>query len=221
MNKKNYKLIFITLFLLISACSSDRESIESSAELNAPQKIDQEILIENAVTNEVVEHETQIQKKPSFEFANLMPKLIYGVPGTPLEIYFENLALGVDEENFFITTRCSCTFGRQERRRWYGMPTLEDIGEHALEITLKRRSDGEVFKFKTKLNISKESTDLKSLRLLIVGDSITRQQQYPNRLVRKLKKKLDLDVSTFGKISLNLSPYDCLLYTSDAADDMQ
>ena len=43
---------------------------------------------------------------------------------------------------------------------------------------------------------------------LFVGDSITRQQQFPNRVVRYLSDRLRLRISTFGNVQLMLDPYD-------------
>lgn len=169
-----------------------------------------------AIADDPVQTELRLPKATSLDLTNLVPPKVYGISGKPVEIYFQNLGLIGEDDDFFVVTACTCNFGITERRRWIGIPKDSDVGTHTLSILITRQSDKKRFYYSVQIFIKKERTDLTKLRLLIIGDSITRQQFYPNKLVRDLKERLQLDVSTFGNVALSFADGYDVTYTEPA-----
>ena len=114
-----------------------------------------------------------------------LPPVIYGVEGQPVSLYFDNIVLTEKPESYKF--EISCDVGATETRRWTSTPNAQQVGEHLMKIVIKD-GDGKVLdEGSTKLVITpKNSGSGKSLRLLIVGDSLTAATHYPNEMGRLL-----------------------------------
>jgi lysophospholipase L1-like esterase len=109
----------------------------------------------------------------------LVPKAIYAAPGVETSVFFDNL-VNADSNRLGFTVKCS--LGSSERRRWKVTPKDEDAGEHPFEVTVTDL-DGKVLGTgRSILKVApRHAGEGKSLKFLIVGDSLTHANYYPHR----------------------------------------
>ena len=114
-----------------------------------------------------------------------LPPTWYGVPGTPVSLYYDNVVLTETPEQYRFEIRCD--IGTSEERRWTVTPEEKDTGDHSMEVIVKN-SQGQVLeRAKTTLRIApKDAGAGRALKLLIVGDSLTAATAYPNEIARLL-----------------------------------
>lgn len=114
-----------------------------------------------------------------------LPPVVYATPGVPVSIYHDNIVLTQTPENYrfeFI-----CKLGQNEARRWTLTPADADVGDHPVTVTVKDASGKILEQGKTTLHVSPRKAGTgKSLRLLIIGDSLTNASHYPNEIARLL-----------------------------------
>jgi len=114
-----------------------------------------------------------------------LPPAVYAVPGVPLSIYFDNIVLAEHPEEFRFEVQCDA--GRVEATRWTITPRDADTGDHAMEIVVKDARGGTLERAKTTLRVvPRDAGGDRTLRLLIVGDSLTAATLYPNEIARLL-----------------------------------
>ncbi|MCA9075979.1 MAG: sulfatase-like hydrolase/transferase [Planctomycetaceae bacterium] len=114
-----------------------------------------------------------------------LPPQMYAVVGQEMGLYIENVVLSqtLDELRFNVT----CDIGAANDIRWSARPSLEDVGEHSLSLTVAD-SSGETLA-EASLDVIVTAADARAgehVRLLIVGDSLTHATVYPNELARLL-----------------------------------
>lgn len=114
-----------------------------------------------------------------------LPSAIYAVPGVPMSVYFDNIVLTEKPESYRFEVKCDV--GASEARRWTVTAADKDVGSHPMEITV-RDGQGKVLESgKMTLRVSPKNAGAdRSLRLLIVGDSLTAATAYPNEIARLL-----------------------------------
>jgi hypothetical protein len=114
-----------------------------------------------------------------------LPPVVYATPDVQMSIYHDNIVLTEKPEEFRF--EFSCKLGESEARRWTVKPTDRDVGDHPIEIIVKDAGGKVLEKGKTTLHISSRKAGAeKSLRLLIIGDSLTHATHYPNEIARLL-----------------------------------
>lgn len=114
-----------------------------------------------------------------------LPPVVYATPEIEMSIYHDNIVLTEKPEDFRF--EFSCKLGESEARRWTVKPTDSDVGDHPIEIIVKDAGGKVLEKGKTTLHISSRKAGAeKSLRLLIIGDSLTHATHYPNEIARLL-----------------------------------
>ncbi len=116
-----------------------------------------------------------------------LPPTIYGTPEVALSVYYDNIVLTETPEKYRF--EFTCALGKSEDRRWTVTPADRDVGDHPLEVTVKD-AGGKVLEHGTStLHISpREAGKGKTLRLLIVGDSLTHATVYPNEMANLLSR---------------------------------
>jgi hypothetical protein len=109
-----------------------------------------------------------------------LPPVVYATPDVQMSIYHDNIVLTEKPQDYRFEFECK--LGTNEARRWTVKPTDADVGDHPLAITVKDASGKVLEQGKTTLHISprKAGAD-KTLRLLIVGDSLTHATVYSQR----------------------------------------
>lgn len=110
-----------------------------------------------------------------------LPPVLYATPGVEMSIYHDNVVLTETPELWRFEFECS--LGKSEPRRWTVKPADKDVGDHPVSISVKD-SQGHVLESgRLILRVSpRQAGEGKSLRLLIVGDSLTHASIYPNEI---------------------------------------
>ena len=121
--------------------------------------------------------------EPNLELT--LPPRWYAAPGVPMSLYFDNVVLTETPESYRYEVKCD--IGRTEARRWTVTPTDRDVGEHAMTVTVKDDAGKVLQQAKTVLVVASRSAGAdRSLRLHIIGDSLTHMTLYPNEIARLL-----------------------------------
>lgn len=126
-----------------------------------------------------------------------LPRAFYAVTGTEISIYFDNIVLTETPQDFRFNVRCD--IGRVEKSRWTVIPKAGDEGTHPIEITVndssgKERAQGDVMLHVVPAGAGEDRT----VRLLIVGDSLTHATAYPNELASRLSLDGNPDWTMLG-----------------------
>ena len=114
-----------------------------------------------------------------------LPPEFYAVPGVETSIYYDNVVLTETpgEYRFEVT----CNVGRAEAKRWTLTPGAADVGDHPLTITVRDAAHAELGRAATTLKIVPADAGAKrTIRLLIIGDSLTHATTYSNEIARLL-----------------------------------
>jgi lysophospholipase L1-like esterase len=116
-----------------------------------------------------------------------LPPVIYATPDVPMSIYHDNIVLTETPQDYRF--EFACDIGTNEARRWTVTPADRDIGDHPIAITVKDPSGKVLEQGKITLHVSPhQAGEGKSLRLLIVGDSLTHATVYPNEISNLLSR---------------------------------
>jgi lysophospholipase L1-like esterase len=114
-----------------------------------------------------------------------LPPTWYGVPGVPVSVYYDNVVLTEQPEAYRFEVKCD--IGIAEARRWTVTPTDKEVGDHAMEVTVKDAQGKILQSAKTTLHIAPRNAGAgRELKLLLVGDSLTAATAYPNEIARLL-----------------------------------
>ena len=112
-----------------------------------------------------------------------LPPVVHAVPGVAASIYHDNIVLTQTPEKYRF--EFACKIGQNEQRRWTVSPTDSDVGDHLLTVTVKDAAGRVLEQGKTTLHVSPRNAGSgESLRLLIVGDSLTHASLYPHEIAR-------------------------------------
>jgi len=114
-----------------------------------------------------------------------LPPVCYAVPGVQMSIYYDNIVLTQTPENYRFTVKCDV--GKSEARRWTLTPTDKVVGDHALTVTVADADGKALSQQKTTFRIVPTGAGTgKTIRLLIIGDSLTGATAYPTEIARLL-----------------------------------
>ena len=64
----------------------------------------------------------------------VLPKIIYAVPGVEANLYFRNVFLCINPDNYVFDVDCSR--GRNDRKRWRFLPAEGDAGSYPLTLSV-------------------------------------------------------------------------------------
>ena len=111
-----------------------------------------------------------------------LPEAIYAVPGLECNIYFKNIFLAANQNNFLYDVKCN--YGKQELKRWTYMPSAQEVNKSfPLQITVFDQFGNTVAQGKTTVWVSDEKVALnREVSILMIGDSLTNATVYPKRL---------------------------------------
>ncbi len=116
-----------------------------------------------------------------------LPPTVYAVPGVPMSVYFDNIVLTEHPEEYKFEVKCDV--GATEEKRWTVTASDKDVGTHAMEIAVKDAQGKVLESGKMALRVAPRNAGAeRTLRLLIVGDSLTAATAYPNEIGRLLSE---------------------------------
>ncbi len=114
-----------------------------------------------------------------------LPPVLYATPDVPMSLYHDNIVLTEKPQDYRFEFQCP--LGTNEARRWTVTPSDKDVGDHPLAITVKDAHGRVIESGRLTLHISpRNAGEGKSLRLLVVGDSLTHASLYPNEIAKRL-----------------------------------
>ncbi|MFH1921356.1 MAG: hypothetical protein ABIP48_15935, partial [Planctomycetota bacterium] len=114
-----------------------------------------------------------------------LPSQVYAVPGVETSIYYDNVVLTETPET--CRFQVTCDIGTAEKRRWTVTARPADVGDHPLNVTVCDDAGNELGRAATTLKVVPADTGPdRSIRLLIVGDSLPHATTYSNEIARLL-----------------------------------
>ncbi len=109
-----------------------------------------------------------------------LPECIYTVPGKEISVYFDNIVLVINPDNYVFDV--TCTKGRNDNRRWRFTPAKEDVGTFDWSVKVIGDS-GVLAEGSMKVHVAPEDAgEGKDISILVVGDSLTNAGVYPARI---------------------------------------
>lgn len=114
-----------------------------------------------------------------------LPDDIYAVPGQETSIYFDNIVLTRTPENYRF--EFNCDLGQSTKRRWMVKPKSTDVGSYDVSVVVSDLAGKKLHQAKSRLRVvPKQAGADRSIRLMVVGDSLTHATLYPNELAKLL-----------------------------------
>lgn len=112
----------------------------------------------------------------------VLPPTIDTIVGQELNVYFENVALMLNSENYAFDVACGK--GRQQQERWTFTPQPADLGEHEFRLLVRDEKNRLLARGKSTVRVlPAEAGDGRQVSLLLIGDSLTHASIYPERLL--------------------------------------
>lgn len=126
-----------------------------------------------------------------------LPPEVFAVVGVETSIYYDNVVLTETPEAYRFEV--SCDIGAAGERRWTLLPTSANVGNHPLTVIVRDGADEEVGRAATVLRVvPADAGGGRSIRLLIVGDSLTHGTIYANEIARLLSLPGNPDWTMLG-----------------------
>lgn len=116
-----------------------------------------------------------------------LPTEFYAVAGSEMSVYFANTILAERPAEFRFDV--TCDVGAAEATRWQATPDERDVGRHPFALNVVDGEGNELASGTSTLVVAPaDAGQGRSLRLLIIGDSLTHASQYPNEIARLLER---------------------------------
>lgn len=127
------------------------------------------------------------QAKQADSLQLTLPPACYAVVGVPMSVYYDNIVLTEKPEDYRFQVKCDV--GTSEARRWTVTPAAGDVGDHPWSVCVNDAQGKKLAEAKMVLRVSPANAGAgRSIRLLIVGDSLTHATAYPNEIARLLSQ---------------------------------
>jgi lysophospholipase L1-like esterase len=127
----------------------------------------------------------------------LLPKALYAVPGVEMNIYFDNVVLALNPNNYAFNV--ACEKGIFQAERWTFTPQPGDVGEYPLLIEVRDEAHDLVARAQSTIKIVPADTGAgRPLTCLCIGDSLTHHSHYTGHLLNLFKKTNNPDLTLIG-----------------------
>jgi lysophospholipase L1-like esterase len=111
----------------------------------------------------------------------ILPDVIYSVPGVETNIYFDNVVLIVNPENYIFDVVCER--GVHESNRWTFTPSKTDCGDHKIVLDVRDQDNNVIARACSLVRvIPREAGVNTAINCLMIGDSLTHVGIYPKRV---------------------------------------
>ncbi len=139
---------------------------------------------------------TALPTAPQKNVRLFLPEVIYATPGVEMNVYFDNIVLLINSDNYVFDVNCAK--GRNDQKRWRFTPTESDLG--TFDWSVKVIDDnGVLAEGNCKLQVSPlNSQENRPLSILVVGDSLTAGTAYPTRIFQQCKDLGKIDLKMVG-----------------------
>ncbi len=126
----------------------------------------------------------------------VLPKVIYAVPGVEANLYFRNVFLCINPDNYVFDV--DCARGRNDRKRWRFLPADGDAGSYPLTLSVYDEK-GLVARGKTVVRVAPRNAGKgRKISLLLIGDSLTNAGIYPARLLERMRGENNPELTMIG-----------------------
>lgn len=116
-----------------------------------------------------------------------LPPDLIALVNEPLSLYFDGIVSGKEPDSFLVEISSETLSGKEESRRWTLIPNERQVGNHKLHITVRDWNDAILSQQDVDLQIiNPPPIPAKPIKILLVGDSLTRSTPYPQFLHEKL-----------------------------------
>ncbi|MCA9064665.1 MAG: hypothetical protein KDA96_16450 [Planctomycetaceae bacterium] len=108
-----------------------------------------------------------------------LPPAVYAIPGGEFSIWFDNIVLSQSSDvlQFHVT----CDVGENRDDRWTVVPASDHVGDHSLSVRVSDLTGKALAEATTVLKVVPASAGAgQSIRMLIIGDSLTHASVWPN-----------------------------------------
>lgn len=135
-----------------------------------------------------------------------MPPTLYATPGVEANVYFDNVMLVPDRDDYAFEVVCD--HGNQLEERWTFTPRPEHVGSFPLTVVVRDGDNAVVARASTTVQVAPSAEA--RLSLLLVGDSLTdtKYSHYPQRLVELDAADESLELQLIGSRGLKEGPPD-------------
>jgi lysophospholipase L1-like esterase len=112
----------------------------------------------------------------------LLPEVVCAVPGVETNIYFDNICLVLDPDDYLFDV--TCDKGAQQAERWTYTPAADDVGVHPLRIDVRNGRNEIIAHAESQVRVSPADAGAgRALAWLMIGDSLTAAAAYPQRVL--------------------------------------
>lgn len=117
----------------------------------------------------------------------LLPPVIYAVPGIESNVYFDNVVLVLDPDDYAFDVVCAK--GKQMAERWTFTPEAKEAGDYPFEVIVRDEANAPLARARSILRVTAADRATRDpTTLLLVGASLTEYSIYPQHI-------LDLDAA--------------------------
>ncbi|HOZ45602.1 MAG TPA: SGNH/GDSL hydrolase family protein [Candidatus Hydrogenedentes bacterium] len=112
----------------------------------------------------------------------VLPRHVYAVSGIECNVYFEDVILALNLDNYAVDV--SCSKGLQQSERWTFTPKAEDAGAHEFAIRVCDAANHVVADAASTLVVIREDAGKdQAVSALLIGDSLTHASIYSQHLL--------------------------------------
>jgi hypothetical protein len=126
----------------------------------------------------------------------VLPPVIYARPGFEANLYFDNVVLALNADDYAFDAICDK--GIQLQERWTFTPTEKDIGDFPIEIAVRDESNAVIARGRSLVRVVPKTKRAAPVTLLLVGASLTEYSIYPQDLLDLDSRDDSLELKLIG-----------------------
>ncbi|MEX2310334.1 MAG: FG-GAP-like repeat-containing protein [Pirellulales bacterium] len=113
---------------------------------------------------------------------------IYAAPGIECNVYFDNIILTTNVNNYAFDV--ACPVGLQFEERWAYTPTPKEAGDYPITIVVRDEANAVVARGRSTISVAAPQTAAEEpTTLLMIGDSFTEYSIYPKHVLELSKRE--------------------------------
>ena len=126
----------------------------------------------------------------------LLPKKIYALPGSEINIYFQNIITVINPANYAFDI--SCKKGRCDSKRWRWTPTDQDTGTYPMKVSVWS-DEGLLAEAEAEIIVSpRDAGKGKKINFLYIGASCTVSPGHADELFERFQRPENPTVTMLG-----------------------
>jgi len=157
--------------------------------------------------------QTQGQTMPDDQVNLHLPPVIYASPGVETNVYFDNVVRVINPDNYVFRVICSIPRDQkpsQYKERWAVTPTTAKASDHSFVLEVINQANVVIARQESILRIAPIAAGAgRSVSMLMIGDSLTHNSIYPQRVLDLCQGKSNPKITLIGSFrpgGVKLSP---------------